>query len=118
VGVRRVWVVVIGVLVAVVALSACGGSDASSSAPGARERTIHFVGTLHCDEGQVVERVHGYGGLYECVTPSPALPRSHAPEVQQGDPCPVFGATTYNAQGDVFDCEPWGPNNELRWILP
>jgi len=56
--------------------------------------------------------------LYECFTPNAAQPVANVPDVQQGDPCTAFGATTYNAQGAVFDCEPWGPDMTLRWILP
>jgi nitrite reductase/ring-hydroxylating ferredoxin subunit len=48
---------------------------------------------------------------------SPAQPSSHAPDVEQGDPCTTFGATTFNKRGVVFDCEPWA-DGVNRWIIP
>lgn len=115
--VTRVIAGLLGTVVVALALSACSGSDSSSSAPAGHHRTIQWVQTLHCEDGQIVERRVG-SNLYRCVTRSAALPVSRAPDVQQGDRCPTFGATTYNQQGFVFDCEPSGPDRELRWILP
>jgi hypothetical protein len=48
---------------------------------------------------------------------SPAQPSSRAPDVEQGDPCTTFGATTFNKRGVAFDCEPWG-DGVNRWIVP
>jgi hypothetical protein len=48
---------------------------------------------------------------------SPAQPSSRAPDVEHGDTCTTFGATTFNKRGLVFDCEPWA-DGVNRWIVP
>ena len=78
-------------------------------------RPIYGHDAVHCAEGQAVEQAPG--GLYLCVARNPALPASASSDVQQGDPCPTFGATIFNAQGKPFDCEPWS-DGVNRWILP
>jgi hypothetical protein len=46
-----------------------------------------------------------------------AQPVSRSPDVEQGDPCAVNGATTFNTRGVAFDCEPWA-DGVNRWIIP
>jgi hypothetical protein len=48
---------------------------------------------------------------------SPAQPASRSPDVEQGDPCTIVGATTFNTRGVAFDCEPWA-DGVNRWIIP
>ncbi|MFN8025831.1 MAG: hypothetical protein U0W40_05565 [Acidimicrobiia bacterium] len=103
---------VIGVIVV---LGGCGGS--SQSGAQRVQRHDEFVGAPACVAGETVERDPSTR-QYRCVAPNPAQPVSATSDVQQGDPCDDFGATTYNKQGLIFDCEPWGPNEGLRWILP
>ena len=104
--------------VLVVALGGCGGPDSSSSARSV-ERHDAFVGAPACTPGEVVERdLSPNGSQYRCVAPNPAQPVSANADVQQGDPCDDSGATIANKQGLVFDCEPWGVGQEMRWIRP
>jgi hypothetical protein len=52
------------------------------------------------------------------VARSPALPLPRTQDVEQGDPCPRFGLTTANRDGQAFDCEPWDGSGVNRWIIP
>jgi hypothetical protein len=115
----RAALVTLFVLVCPLVFVACGSTSSPSSAPRRITRSVYPVQTLSCAVGQRVEQdVTNGTRLYQCVSPNPAQPVPHVPDVQQGDPCPEFGATTFNTQGRVFDCEPWGDPSELRWILP
>ena len=111
---RRVTLPVLAMLVVIIGATGCGGgsSDTSSSTT---IRPIYGHDAIHCVEGEVVEQNPSY--LFHCVARNPALPASAGSDVQQGDPCPTFGATIFNAQGKPFDCEPWA-DGVNRWILP
>ena len=49
---------------------------------------------------------------------NPAQLTPNVPDVQQGDLCATFGATTRNREGTAFDCEPSSRDYKLRWIRP
>jgi hypothetical protein len=108
---------VVAVVAIAIGTSGCGGSTQSSSLR--VQRHAMLVGAPACAPGEIVERdLEPAGWQYRCVAPNPAQPASANPDVQQGDPCDDFGATVSNKQGLVFDCEPWGPNEGMRWIRP
>lgn len=102
----------------VVGLGGCEGPGSSSSTAPV-QRHDPFVGAPACAPGEIVERdLSPNGYRYRCVAPNPAQPVSANADVQQGDLCDDFGATILNKQGLVFDCEPWGVGQEMRWIRP
>ena len=106
---------VLAIFVVGFAAAGCSGGSSPNTSPPTSIRRIYGLQSVHCLQGQVIEQ--GPNSLYHCVSRNPALPVSASSQVQQGDACPTFGATTFNAQGKPFDCEPWA-DGVNRWILP